>query len=189
MKQKRDLTLWGLVLVAAFAFNAAASANAMAAPHFKASATGTLSGEGTGNQVFTTPAGTITCTEAAASGRVESLETPGLNVRVEYEGCTAFGFIGAEISPAEYNLHANGVVDVLKEIEINVASCHVIIPPQNGLTSVSYVNKAGGKIEEVLNVTGIHELGNGGICGGESTTGTITGNFDLELFGGTIEWV
>jgi hypothetical protein len=183
------LKVWGLALVAVFAFSAIASANAMAADHFKASSTGTLSGAQTGNQVFTTPAGKVTCTEASTSGTVATLEATEQEVTVEYEGCTAFGFIGAEISPAEYNLHANGVVDVLNEIEINAASCHVIVPPQNGLTSVSYTNKTGGKIEEVSNVTGIHSTGNGGICGGESTTGTYVGNNLVGLIGGTVEWV
>jgi hypothetical protein len=65
----------------------------------------------------------------------------------------------------------------------------VIVGEQKGLKSVTYNNVTGGKIEEVSNVTGIHSVGNGGICGEESTTGKYVGNNLVELIGGTVEWV
>ena len=188
MKSKRNMKVWGVALVAVFALSAVAAANASAAV-FKASGTGTLSGKALNNQVFNTGIGNVTCTTAASSGTVVApLEKETQEVAVKYSGCTAFGFVGVEISEAKYLFNANGSVNVVNTITIKVpaAGCSVTVSPQTGLKTITYVNSSG-KIEEKTNVSGIKSKGSGGVCGGESTTGTYTGNNLIELVGGTIE--
>lgn len=179
-----------LACVVVGALAAVSAAGASAAPHFKASAKGSLKGTQTGNQVFTTGAGEVSCTKAATTGTVTNLEAVEQEVAVKYTGCTAFSFVGAEISEAKYNLHANGEVDVLNSIKITVplAGCSVTVSPQKGLKAVTYTNVSG-KIEEASKVESIVSKGTGGICGGENKTGSYKGSNLVELVGGTVEWL
>jgi ABC-type transport system substrate-binding protein len=189
MKRMRNIKTWGIVLAAVFAFSAVSVANASAST-FKSSSTGTLKGAQTSNQVFNTGFGTVSCTTATSSGTVTSTVTAEQEVGVKYSGCTAFGFIGAEISEAKYLFNANGTVKVLNTITIKVpgAGCSVTVSPQGPLSSITYTNKSG-KIEESTKVSGIKSKGSGGLCGGENSNGTYTGSNLIELVGGTTEWV
>ncbi len=188
MKHRRDLKIWGLALIAVFAFSAVAVANASAAT-FTTSGTGEIKGSQTGQQVLTTGAGNVTCTQAAASGPVTPLESNDLELTVKYSGCTAFGFASATVSSVTLLLHANGAVDILNTVTIGVsaAGCSVSIAPQNGLKSVTYGNTSG-KLDVWFSVEGIKSKGSGGLCGGESTTGSLMGHLLIEKVGGTIEW-
>ena len=178
------------VLVAVFALSAIGAANASAAT-FTASATGTLSGKATNTQVFTTNAGQVKCTSAATSGSITSTEAATQHVTVNYTGCTAFGFIGVDISAATYLFNAGGTVDIVNPITINVtgAGCHQTVPAQKALGTVTYTTN-GSKLVVAANVTKITYTATGGLCGsGEATNGTYSGSNEVErVGGGSIGW-
>jgi hypothetical protein len=183
------LKKFGVLFVVVFAFSAVAVANASAAPEFTASAAGTLSGTQTSNQVFTTNGGTVTCTKASTTGNVATTALEQ-EVTVNYSGCTAFGFASVTISPATYNLHANGTVDILNTITISVplGGCTVTVGPQKGKGTVTYTNGTS-DITESSNVTGIVYTTTGGICGSGGSNGVYKGsNTVTRVGGGFLKW-
>ena len=123
---KRFVKMLSVTCVAALALAAVAAAGAQAAPKFTASATGTLTGTQTNVQVFTTSAGgseKVTCKKAHTTGNVIATEAVEQEVTVAYSECTAdtsFGNIAATVSNAEYNLKADGEVNILNTITIHV---------------------------------------------------------------------
>jgi hypothetical protein len=196
----------GLALAAVFAFSAVAAASA-AAHEFKASkAPGELKGKQTagaaGEQIFTTPAGKVKCTEDTVTGTIKELTTKKQIATVEYRNCTLFGFAEAKVSPAEYEFEAEpsateGKVKVLKEITVKVkvigGECEVKVPVQGPLGNVEYVNSAG-KLEVRAKVTKIKSSGVGPEISGckdytNNETGEYIGNNLVEEVGGTIEYV
>jgi hypothetical protein len=71
------------------------------------SATGSLTGKATTNQVFTTNGGTVTCTTATTSGQMTTTgDTLQQHATVKYSGCTGFGFVSPDISDATYKFTA-----------------------------------------------------------------------------------
>lgn len=179
---KRFAKMLGVTCIAALAL-AAMTASAASAASFTASATGTLKGTSTGNQVFTTGGGgSVTCTHAHTTGTITSTQAASQHVTVTYTNCTAFGFLGATVSPATYELYANGEVDVENTITISVAGCTTTVKPQKGLKSVTYTS-AGGKITQHSAVKNIVSTASGFPCSG-GTTGTYTGSNIVERVGG-----
>ena len=178
-----------VAIAAALGMSVVATASA-SAQTFKASATGNLVGKQTSNQVFEASAGkAVTCTTAATKGEIEALEASSQVVTVEYSGCSAFGFVSATVSKAEYDIHANGEVDVLNTIKISVplGKCEVTVAPQSKLGTVSFENKSG-KIEEKTAVTGITSTSTGSLCGTSGKEGKYTGSSLVEG-PGTLEFI
>lgn len=192
MKRMKNIKVWGTALAVVFAFSAVAVANASAAS-FEASKTGNLKGKALNTQIFTTNGGEVKCTTAATTGSVTELVASHQKVKVQYSGCTAFTFASVSITPAEYDLHANGEVDILNTITITVSppllpKCTVTVGPQTGLKAVSYKNNSGKIIEESA-VTGITYTSSGGACGSSGSNGTYSGNNEVELEGGTLKFI
>jgi hypothetical protein len=196
---KRFLKMFAVTCVAACALAVVSAAGASAAPKFTASATGTLSGTQTNNQVFKVAAAkseAVTCTSAATSGTIAAKETAEQEVTVHYTGCTAvipiFGTVSATVTDATYNLTANGTVHILNTITIHVsgANCNIVVGPQTPTGTVTYDNGTGanaGKIEETSAVTGIVSTSTG-LCP-NGTTGTYSGNnLVSRVGGGTLAW-
>lgn len=186
MRQMKTLTL-AIVIVAASAFNVALTSTASAVVLFHASKTGTLKVTGLNSQVFNTGAGTIEC-KVTGSGRVTAFLTLRLLLLEQYSGCVAFGFAEISSNPADYLVDAsNGLVffDNTVKFELPLAACSISLPPQN-LFKESYDNSAG-KVIDLSALTGVKSIGSGGLCGGANTTGTWTGNSEIELVGGTIK--
>lgn len=178
-----------VALSAIFALTAVGASAASAASFEASKVPGNLKGKATTTQVFTVNGGKVECTTATTTGKVVESPAAAQKVTVNYSGCKAFGFVSVTISPAEYNLHAAGTVDILNTITINVAgSCTVTVGPQSGLKTVSYENKSG-KILEKSAVTGIKYTSSGGFCGTSGTNGTYTGNNEVEEEGGTLKFV
>ena len=167
----------GILGTIAFAFSLVAAASASAAI-FQVNETGTLKGHALNAQVFTFSGGTAKCTTATTSGSVTGYSAEELKVSVAYSGCTAFGQ-AASVSTAEYDLHANGTVDVLNTITISITGCTVKVGPQSGLKSVSYENST--KLIEKGSVSSIVYTSSGGACGSSGSSGTFSGNSELEL--------
>ena len=181
-----------LTVATALVTSVAATASASEQAYFKYSATGNLVGIQTSSQVFETSKGkTVTCTTATTKGTIEDLEATAFVLTVEYSGCSAFGFVSATVSKAEYEIHADGEVDVLNKIKISVplGKCEVEVEPQDGLGTLSYENKSG-KIEEKTAVTGIESTSTGSLCGTSGSEGKYTGDNLIEREGGgTLEFV
>jgi len=185
---KRLAKMFMVTCVAALAL--AAVATGASAATFTASATGTLTGDQTTNQVFTVSEGgssAVTCKKAHTSGTIVSTAAATQEVTVSYSECTfaifGFGNSAATVSSATYELHANGESDVLNTITISVPSlgCKTTVKPQTGLKSVSFTNKSG-KLEQSSAIKGIVSTGEGFCPGG--TTGTYTGSNLVERVGG-----
>lgn len=185
---KRLIRILAVACVAALAL--AVSAAGASASTFTASETGELSGIQETNQVFTPGSfGSVTCKKAHTTGRITSLATVTQEVIVEYKECTGFGF-PAEVSPAVYNLHANGEIDILNTITITVSGlgCKNTAGKQNGRKTVSYTNTAEGMIRESSNVSGIVSSGTGTCAGGSNGTYTGTSLVSNQTIGQTISW-
>lgn len=189
MGSKRRHKVWRLTVVAMLAFSCVTAADASAAS-FASSGTGPLSGKQTVSQTFDTGTGSFSCTQAAISGMRTEIETEAEEIGIKYSACSYLGFVGLEVSEARYLLGANGSLTILNTFTVRVpgAGCSITFGPQTPLGSVSYVNSSG-KIEAAFNLGGIKSKGSGGLCGGESASGTYAGKSLIELVGGTIEWV
>jgi len=179
---KRYAKRSGVTCLAALALAAITAAGASAAL-FTASATGTLTGTQANSQVFTTGGGgTVTCHKAHTTGTITSTASASQHVTVQYSECIAYKFLNATVSPATYELYANGEIDVENTITISVAGCTITIKPQKGLHSVIYGNY-GGKLDQLSNVTGIVSTASGFPCSG-GANGTYYGLSLLERVGG-----
>jgi hypothetical protein len=191
----RNLKILGLAFVAVLAMSAVASASASAAQFMSegnVSGSITADQEAGNNHVFSVDGTEVKCTTAhfATMGLIAS-PTEQITVHPEYSGCTAFGFVGAEVntSGCDYVLHASGSIDVVQGastptcngISVHAATCTVVVGTQNGLSSVSYENLANGTVRIKANVTGIkvNKTEDGFLCplsGTGAGTGTYTGN-------------
>lgn len=179
----RTLKKLAVLAVAVFAVSVVGVASASAAT-FTSSAEGELTGKATSTQKFVTGAGTVECSTAATTGKVVA-ESTEQEVTVTYGGCKAFGFIGAEISPATYLFTANGEVHIKGTITITVplAGCHVTVGEQS-LNSVTFANAGTSNIAETSKVKNISSVGSGGLCGGSNTGGEYSGNSEISRVGG-----
>jgi hypothetical protein len=190
MKRIGKMFMVTCVAMLAFAAVATAGASAHTPAQFTASATGELTGTQTTNQVFTVSEFSlekVTCKKAHTHGTIVSVAATSQEVTVTYSECTAdfAGLTGlaTTVTPATYDLFANGEVTVKNTITISVPSlgCKTTVGPQVGLKSVSYTS-ASGKITESSAVKGIKSTGEG-LCPG-GTTGTYTGSNIVERVGG-----
>jgi hypothetical protein len=196
----RNIKVLGLALVAMLAMSAVvASAASATAFNFKSETVPTqLTGkQHAGNDVFTTDAGKVECTEATYLG--EQTVSPVNNVSVvpTYTGCTAFGFANTpiDVNGCSYKFTAitkeagnfEGAVDIIcpagKVIEVTAFGCTVTIGSQTGLKKVTYTNVGAGTTREVtvdVNLTGIkYEEHNKGIfptCA-NNTVATTNGTY------------
>jgi hypothetical protein len=168
-----------------FAFGAASAASASASS-FTASSTGTLKGHAVTNQVFKDNSGTFTCTGTSISGTATELVSQTMKLVVQYSGCSWFGF-SSTASPAEYLLHANGEVDLLKSYSfvMNGAGCQVTVLAQKGIRAISFENRSG-KLLVTNALSGGGYSSSGGLCGSSGKNLTQTGNYEVELEGGTL---
>lgn len=154
---KRTVKVLGLVLAAVLAFSAVAASGASAFQLKSSNGTypQTLTGSQTGSgDVFTTNAGTVTCTTATYSGTLSAASSEP-EVTPSYSGCTAFGFINVpiDVNGCKYRFHAttetsaghfSGTTDIVcsgtNKITVTAPGCTVTIGSQNGLGSVTYQN-------------------------------------------------
>lgn len=201
----RSIKMIGLAVFAVLAFSAVA-ASAAAAEEFEASEAGTLSGKALNTQKFKTGApAEVECTTATPAGTVESgkLKVPSILISVDYLGCSVKGLGGSvTISLVDYTFFApnpNPLVSILHLITIEAGALGVectitVISGQSlgsGSGQLTYVQK-GKNLELESKVSGIEsEITKSnssllcGTVGEKSTTGTYTGNDEVELNGGS----
>ncbi len=178
-------------VVAALMLSVAMTASASAALLlFLSTKNEKLLAEKVSTQVFKVEAGEVRCNTVNILVGTTAAKSEDQLALVDYENCTAFGFITVRISPAHYLFLANGTVHILKEIKINVPAngCEVGVPAQE-THSVAYKN-SGKNILIEPNVTGIKYSQNANCGGGAGNfaNGTYTGNLEVMIPNGTVSF-
>jgi hypothetical protein len=181
----RRAKMLGLVMVATSAI-AATTATSASGHEFIASKTGKTASTALGEQEFTLGGlGHVHCTEASGEGELTASKFTAFKEIITYGNCNG-GKV--TISPAHFDFNAAGTATIEKTFtarEVGV-ECEVLIDKQT-LTGFAYSNSAG-KVTITADASGLHEVGTGGICGGEDTEGTYKGIVGVALEGGVIEW-
>jgi len=155
----RNLKILGMAVVAVLAMSAvvASAASAQLGTFTAHEYPATITGEQTGTDVFTTVAGTVSCTHATYHGEAAGPQT-SLTITPTYSGCKAFGLFTATIDmngcdyqfnrPTTEEPFGNGLyvgtVDIKcpvnTEITITTDVCRVTVPAQTGLSQITYKN-------------------------------------------------
>lgn len=184
----RGIRYVGVALVATVALGSATAAGA-SAHTFTASKTGEIKAKQLTSQIFATAAGNIECETLTGTGAVSALTEEVQKATVKYGGCFAFG-IATTISPIEFEFNANGTASILKQVTVKASAfCTITIPAQSKLSTVTYVNLTGGKIELEPEIDGITSTGTGDACAyGTESKGQYEGRTEVELVGGTLTW-
>jgi hypothetical protein len=166
----RNLKSLGLALVAVLAMSAVVASAAHAVPQYTASSySATATGANNkGGETFTTSGGTVTC-DSHFQGTLSAASST-LTVTPNYSNCEAFGFLSADVheNGCTYVFHAtsklstdhySSSVDIVcpagKTMVITASACEVSVGAQNGLSSVTTQNLAGGQVTVVPNVGNI----------------------------------
>jgi hypothetical protein len=167
----------------AFVLLSAADAAGASASVFTVSSTGTFTGTQVTPSVFTFNSVTVECGTTDSEGETVATETNELPFFVRFATCKAFGSIAAQVSRATVSLTANQTLDLLEGFTITIPAlgCHLTVPAQGPLSSVSLVNWP----ETESNLSGITFTSSGGICGASGTSGTLTGTNEIP---GPIAW-
>ncbi len=170
----KRMQIIGLALVAVFAMSAVGVASALTDPpeefmceSYPCSSDGT----NTTAHVFKTNAGTVSCSTATFTDSLSG-PSPWVKAQATYTGCTAFGFINANINmkDCEYEFHVttdlqdegpdlehSGTVDVINKagatktcaeepitITVSGTACVVTVGPQTGRSTVTFTNGGSG---------------------------------------------
>jgi hypothetical protein len=193
----RNLKVLGLALAAFFAFAAVASSSAFAAEEEFHCETAhcILTASQENNQVFTTEAGTTTCTAVKGDATLEKATVMEVTATgIEYTGCTTktiFGEIAVTVNfnGCDYNFTTSTkpvhlICPVGKEVVIEGPGCKITVPGGQSLEQVHYSNIGAGTTREVTiesTVTNIKESATGFFCSktGTFTNGKYTGNIKI----------
>ena len=198
----RSLKTLGLAVVAVLALTAVAAAGASASSFDTGAEHTKYTAEADGNQVFTTEAGTVTCTAVTGTATTKSATQNVANIKttkVEYTGCktkTIFGEISVTVdfttNGCQYNFTATeGKVhlECTKEegVIINGPGCKITVPSPQTFSSVTYDNIGSGATADVTitaNVTNIKSTSSGAFCSksGTFTNGKYVGNVTIKGF-------
>lgn len=177
----------GVVLLAATAFSVVTTTSASATGVFLSSIeNAALLSEKIATQTFATNEGSVECQKAKVKGDALSAENAQA-VEVDYESCTAFGFVGVSISVAHYDFKAGGSLEIESPITIEVplTGCVVTVPAQT-VSSVAYATE-GNNIKLTPNATSIHYEANGAcVEEGSFGNGTYKGSSEWMIAGGTL---
>jgi len=202
----RNMKAFGLAVVAVLAMGAISASAASAASFHSEVEPTSLKATGEGNQVFVTPAGTVTCTGVTGDATMpKKTEEKITATGIVYTGAasggkcitkTIFGNVEVSINfttnECDYVFHSNGEVDIeckagTSGILISGPGCNITVGTQTGLKTATYDNKEAGTKRDITitaNVTGISGSASGFLCSKEGafTTGEYTGNVTVQGF-------
>ncbi len=154
------------------------------------------------NQIFITEPGgfQVTCRHFKAHGIIpkgSTMTVGAVRITGTYSKCEATGGISVTVSPVEYEISAEGFVNVVGSPIVltagGVAKCSIKVSPgggNNDLLKLLFLNQKEDLLVHV-EVGGIHSIPSGlpcGTAGVESTEGTYTGLLLVQVDGGTIKW-
>lgn len=200
-----DIKTVGLAAAATLALIVVAPSPA-AAEKFIYNKTGKITGKALNTQIFTTKAGgaKVECTGAKPEGETTSLNFEELQLSVSHSGCKIFGIGSATVSLADYTFVWNQTLAKwsLSALRTNVAiattfpKCHIVLTfGQLFDSGIAFKNTTNGTtkkntIVSEINISGVAsevtESESTSLCGtvGEkNTTGTYTGNIEIEIEG------
>ena len=177
-----------LVVLGAFA---AVTAVGAAAHEFNSTEMGKLTLKPVGAIRFRSAGGVVECKKEQLILGDAPLSSKTLAATVEFLGCTAFG-LAATLSPARYELNADGTASLAHTITGKSLSCLVTFPSakNRNLGTVKY-HQLGQEIVEEQNLARITSVGEGAGCSyAEESNGTF---LDTSLLGlasgiGSVEW-
>jgi hypothetical protein len=169
----RNLKVLGLAFAAAFALSAVMASGAMANKLFTSpESTGTtyLTGDThAGDKVFSTDTGEETCGTETYSGSVAGTSSATVTVTPTYSNChlififtfnvtidvNGCGFVFTIESGANANNEGSTEIECPagKVIEVTAPGCTVTVPPQSGLTKVTYTNKGNAVPAKEMDIT------------------------------------
>jgi len=186
----RNLKAMGLAVLAVCALGAFSAASASAAEFHSSVHHTILDGTQIGTDVFTTNAGTVSCSEANYHGTLSATTTTTIEgITPTYSGCTAFGFANVPIHHDEctYTFHTTPTwIDIVcptnKAFTITAPNCEVTVGSQTGLTSATYTTEGKAPKRDVrlkVEISGIkytqHGKGFFPCASGTFTNGTYKG--------------
>lgn len=184
----RDLKKVGATLAAVLLLGGFGSGHAAAAEFHSETTTTGIEATQLNTHVFKSTAGEVTCSSVLYKGVAISKTFSSVTLAPYWSEChiTAFGKVAGTTTGngCSYTLYASGTSDINcpagKQIEFNAAGCHITVPAQTGLNSVSYSNQ-GNHIDISMSLSGIRYNHSGFICGtGGGTNGTQTGTLTAE---------
>jgi hypothetical protein len=190
---KHKFKALGLVLGVVFALSAVGVASASAAEFHSSIENNPLTGTQKTSHVFTTSAGTVTCTTAKFTGTQAAKNSATTKLAPTYEGCTAFGFISVPIATngCEYNFNANGSTAVEcpagKSIEVKVPFCTTSIGSQTFSSGMSFETVGTTPNRSILATTNISGISYNE-CGTVRTNGTYKGTTTVTGKSGSEIW-
>lgn len=186
----RSIIKLGLGIVAVLVFSIGMTASASASG-FLATAKEKLLSAKVATQVFKTENGTVECAEAKIEGGESSTgaEAAAQLAFIEYGKCTAFGFVVAKITLADFLFENTGEVeqDNLVKITLSGSSCETSVPAQT-VSTVAYDNN-GKNILLLPNVLGIVYTASSCTHNGLFSNGTYTGNSETMIANGTLSFM
>jgi hypothetical protein len=128
-------------------------------------------------------------TQESSEGSLKKGAQKTFVVKVKLSGCSYLGFAEVTWTTAEFEFGAEGWVSLLNKPTMTVsgAGCSITLEPFKDLSTVSYKNVAGGKLEASSALKSIAFKSTGGICGPSGDL-KYQGGSASELVGGTLEW-
>ncbi len=180
-----------IVIALALALLGAVPAAAAMAHEFNATEMGKLTLKQAGTARFRSASGVVECKSEQLILGDAPLASKTLLMTVEYSGCKAFG-LSATLSPARYELNADGTASLVHTTTAKAIGCLVTFPSSKNqnLGTVKY-SQRGKEIVEEENLAAITSLGEGASCSyAEESKGTF---LDTALLGlasgvGSVEW-
>lgn len=172
------------------------------AEEFIASKTGKLNGRATTNQEFKTGTGaTVVCKEVKPGGEVTQLKFKELATTFVFTACTISGIGTATVSLDDFTIIIFPILgSYLSDVAISASvlgvKCKISIPAGQSVGSKSgelEVGNDSGKLlvgNKIMKIADeITESNSKSLCGevGEKKEGTYTGDYEIELEGGTLE--
>jgi hypothetical protein len=158
-----------------------------------------ISGQQSGEDVYTFNAGTWSCKTKSYSGTSTVVTTTTLSLTPSFAECVAFKFTNPtlDLNGCSYQYHTQKegtstrsmsiVCPEGKSMVLTVFNCYVTIPAQSGLTSVTYADEGSGKSRDVKvshSITGLKYTQESksfpGCTGGTFTNGTYSGTTTLK---------
>lgn len=182
----RKFKTLGLVLAAVFAMSAIGASAASAATTFHANKSPIgVTGTQTTGHVFTTSAGTVTCSTATFTGTTAAATSATQTLTPTYSGCKAFGFINVpiDVNGCGYNFNANGTTQLEcpagASIAITTPGCTTTVGEQHFASGMTYATNGSTPSRDITATTNISGI-KYNECGTARENGTYKGTTTVD---------
>ena len=164
------ITLFGMVLLSAFAIAGVSALSVSANGHeFVVSKTGKTKSKGTNAQIFKTSAGTIECSTVTGTGEMTETKSVTHKEVLTYSECSGFG-MGIKVTAAHFEFNANGSARLEKTVVRHAGRRRMRSADRTAVARKPRLHElerqADGVSRRLQNPL---TRGPGGVCGGENT--------------------